>query len=78
MTYADIHAEALARAGWSHGFTTYVDREGRKIVVADAHKDGVRFIVHAECLATAMLELKTQALRTVNADQGHRQDRTQG
>jgi hypothetical protein len=34
-----------------------------KLIVADAHKDGQRFIVHAECLATAMLELRTQALR---------------
>ena len=36
----------------------------RQMVVADAHKDGVRLIVHAECLATAMLELKLQALRS--------------
>jgi hypothetical protein len=54
MTYADIHADTLARAGWSYGFTSYVDRDGRKMIVADAHKDGVRFIVHAE--------LRTQAI----------------
>jgi hypothetical protein len=42
MTCADIHAEALARAGWSFSFTSYVNGDGRKMIVADAHKDGVR------------------------------------
>lgn len=31
------------------------------MTVADAHKDGVRIVVYAECLATALLELKMQA-----------------
>ena len=35
------------------------------IIVADAHRAGARLIVHAECLATAMLELKVQAQRTI-------------
>jgi hypothetical protein len=49
VTYADIHAEALAGAGWGYGFTAYVNGNGWKMIVADAHKDGVRLIVHAEC-----------------------------
>jgi hypothetical protein len=36
-----------------------VDREGRTIFVADAHRsDGQRFVVHAEEKVTAMLELE--------------------
>jgi hypothetical protein len=38
MTYVDLHARALTKAGWSLGFSSYVDRDGRKMVVADAHK----------------------------------------
>jgi hypothetical protein len=40
-----------------------VNGDGRKMIVADAHKDGVRLIVHAECLETALLELWTDAQR---------------
>lgn len=50
MTYADIHARDLARAGWSYGFTSHLTRDGRRMVAADAHKDGVRFVVHANSL----------------------------
>jgi hypothetical protein len=36
-----------------------MDREGRTMFVADAHKnDGRRFVVHAEEKITAMLELE--------------------
>lgn len=62
MTYADIHARDLGKAGWSHGFTSYFTRAGRKMVVADAHKDGMHYVVHAESLGAALLELKCQAL----------------
>jgi hypothetical protein len=37
-------------------------RDKATLTVADAHRNGVRLIVHAECLATATLELKLQAL----------------
>jgi hypothetical protein len=63
MKYVDIHTRALAKACWSYGFTSYVDRDGRKMIVADAHKDGVRVIAHAECLETALLELWMDAQR---------------
>jgi hypothetical protein len=67
MTYAEIHAKALARAGWSYGFTSYLQRDGCKTVVADAHRNGVRLIAHAECLETALLELWTDAQRVAAA-----------
>ena len=52
MTYADIHARSLAQAGWSYGFTSYVNGDGRRMIVAHAHRDGVRLIVHAEKFLT--------------------------
>jgi len=36
-----------------------VDSNRRTIWIADAHRDGVRFIVHAEEKLTAFLELET-------------------
>jgi hypothetical protein len=43
----------------SWGCVATVDREGRTIFVADAHRgDGRRFVVHAEEKVTAMLELE--------------------
>jgi len=35
-----------------------LDREGRTIWIADPHRDGKRFIVHADELLTAFLELE--------------------
>jgi hypothetical protein len=34
------------------------DREGRTIFVADAHRDGRRFVVHADEKLTAFLEME--------------------
>jgi hypothetical protein len=49
-----------------------VDREGRTIFVADAHRDdGKRFVVHAEEKLTAFLELERvtrNSLRFHNAE----------
>ena len=36
-----------------------VDREWRTIWIVDAHRDGKRFIVHAEEILTAFLELES-------------------
>ena len=42
-------ADKLSKAGWSLGWVATVDREGRTIFVADAHRgDGKRFVVRAE------------------------------
>jgi hypothetical protein len=62
-----MHARDLAPAGWSRGFTSCFTRDGRKMIVADAHNDGVRYAVHAESLPTAMLESKMQALAAETA-----------
>jgi hypothetical protein len=46
------------KAGASWGCISAVDSQGRTIFVADAHRDGQRFIVRAKKL-TAFLELET-------------------
>jgi hypothetical protein len=36
-----------------------IDREGRTIWIADAHRDGKRLVVHADEKLTAFLELES-------------------
>ena len=55
----EIIADSLSKAGWSWGCVATVDREGRTIFVADAHRgDGQRFVVPADEKLTAFLELE--------------------
>jgi len=57
--YWETIADNLSKSGWSWGCLTAVDREGRTIFVADAHRgDGKRFVVHANEKRTAFLELE--------------------
>jgi hypothetical protein len=54
-----IIADNLSKAGWSWGCVSALNREGRTIWIADAHRgDGRRFIVHADDKLTAFLELE--------------------
>jgi hypothetical protein len=44
VKYWEIIAENLKKAGWSWGCVSAIDREGRTIWIADAHRDhGLRF-----------------------------------
>lgn len=59
--YWEIIADQLRAAGWSLGWCSFYDGDGRKMFSADAHKDdGRRFVVHAENLAVALDELQRQ------------------
>jgi hypothetical protein len=60
MKYWEIIADNLKKKrGWSLGWVSAVDSKGRTIWIADAHRDdGRRFIVHADELLTAFLELE--------------------
>src|SRR5262249_51235079 len=54
-----IIADNLKKAGWSLGWVSAVDSEGRTIWIADAHRDdGRRFVVHGEEKLNAFLELE--------------------
>jgi hypothetical protein len=52
-------ADNLSKAGWSWGCVSAIDFNGRTIWVVDAHRDdGQRFVVHADEILTAFLELE--------------------
>jgi hypothetical protein len=60
MKYWEIIADNLNKAGFSWGCVSAIDSNGRTIWVADAHRDdGKRFIVHADDILTAFLELES-------------------
>ncbi|SRR6266498_882358 len=60
-TMRGIIAANLSKAGWSWGCLTAVDRGGRTIFVADAHRDdSQRFIVRADEKLTAFVELESE------------------
>jgi hypothetical protein len=52
----EIIADNLKKAGWSWGYVSAIDSNGRTTWIADAHRDGKRFIVRAEEILTAFLE----------------------
>jgi hypothetical protein len=57
--YWEIIADNLSKAGWSWGCVSALDCNGRTIWIVDAHRGDVqRFIVRAEELLTAFLELE--------------------
>ena len=57
--YWEIIADNLSKAGFSWGCVSALGCDGRTIWIADAHcDDGKRFIVRADELLTAFLELQ--------------------
>jgi len=53
------HRRQSYKAGWSLGWVSALDREGRTIWIVDAHGYGKRFIVRADELLTAFVELES-------------------
>jgi hypothetical protein len=65
VKYWEIIADNLTKAGWSLGYVSAVDSNGRTIWIADAHRDDEeRFVVHADekLIALLGLELVVRAL----------------
>jgi hypothetical protein len=54
----EIIADNLKKRGWSLGWVSALDLEGRTIWIVDAHGYGKRFIVRADELLTAFVELQ--------------------
>jgi hypothetical protein len=49
-----------SKAGWSLGYASAVDSNGRTIWIADVHRDdGKRFVVRADKKLTAFIELES-------------------
>jgi len=59
VKYWETVADNLKKAGWSLGWVSALDLEGRTIWIVDAHRgDGKRFVVRADQKLTAFLELE--------------------
>jgi len=58
VKYWEIIADSLSQAGWSWGCVSAIDSEGRTIWIVDAHGYGRRFIVRADEMLTAFVELQ--------------------
>jgi hypothetical protein len=49
VKYWELVADKLSKAGWSLGWVSAVDSQGRTIWIADAHRDnGKRFVVRSD------------------------------
>ena len=59
MKYWEIIADNLSKTGWSLGYVSAVDSEGRTVWIVDAHREGKRFVVHADEKLTAFVELES-------------------
>jgi len=68
VKYWESVADKLSEAGWSWGCVSALDRKGRTIWIADAHRgNGKRFVVHGDEKLTAFLELES-AIRKNSVD----------
>ena len=57
--YLETIADNLSKAGWSWGCVSAIDSNGRTIRIVDAHRDnGQRFVVHADEVLMAVVELE--------------------
>ena len=75
MKYWEIIADRLSKAGWTLGWVSAVDSYGRTTWIVDAHRgDGRRFIVRADEILSAFVELEREVLtvtfyiESVNSD----------
>ncbi len=59
VKYWELVSDKLSKAGWSLGWVSAVDSEGRTVWIVDAHRDnGKRFVVRSDELLSAFLELE--------------------
>jgi hypothetical protein len=64
VKFWEIIADNLSKAGFSWGYVSAIDSNGRTIWIADAHRDdGQRFIVHADEKLSGFMELESQCLQ---------------
>jgi hypothetical protein len=65
----EIIADRLSKAGWSLGWVSALDLEGRTIWIVDAHGYGNRFIMRADEKLTALWNWRRRFTRTVSKNQ---------
>jgi hypothetical protein len=58
--YWEIIADKLSKAGWSLGWVSAIDSNGRTIWIVDAHRsDGKGYVVHSDDKLAAFIELES-------------------
>jgi hypothetical protein len=72
----EIIAANLKKRGWSLGWVSAVDSDGRTLWIVDAHRDnGKRFVVRSDEMLSAFLELeritRELALSALLGDDAH-------
>ena len=73
----EIIADNLKKAGWSYGYVSAIDSNGRTLWITDAHRDdGKRFSVQADEKLTAFLELQAAIHRRVEPQVGSHRSST--
>jgi hypothetical protein len=55
----ELIADNLKTAGWSLGWVSALDVEGRTTWIPDAHRDGKRFVVRADGTLLSFVELES-------------------
>jgi hypothetical protein len=79
VKFWEVIADNLSKAGWSLGYVSAVDCEGRTIWIADAHHDdGKRFVGRADEKLTAFIELEVRlgpSVRKIKSVHRHGQRR---
>jgi hypothetical protein len=60
VNYWEVIADKLSKAGWSWGCVATGDFNGRTIWMVGAHRDRKRFVVRADEILTAFLDLTRQ------------------
>jgi len=65
LKYWEIIADNLQKGGWSVGWVSALNLQGRRIWIVDAHGYGKRFIVRADEMLTAFLALEGQFVFTL-------------
>jgi hypothetical protein len=64
LKYWEIIADNLSKAGWSWGYVSALDSQGRTIWIVDAQRgDGKWFVVRADEKLTAFLELEAETTK---------------
>jgi hypothetical protein len=65
VDYWEIIADKSANPDGSWGCVSAADSEGQTIWIADAHRDGKRFIVRSDEKLSAFVELERQVLTVI-------------
>ena len=58
MKYWEIIVNKIIKAGFSVGWVSAFDDDGCTVWIVDAHCEGKRFVVHADEVLTAFVELE--------------------